>query len=236
MKIYKKDDLIIGIDSRNNYIVKNHNDFYKLTEHDFLNIFGETKLDFQHEIKDSPILCISMIVTIIITLILYFQNNTYVILDDNIIWANIILIINIILHELGHILCLKLFCPKSKVKMGFKFYFIYPAFYVDTSNTYLLPKYKRISVFLAGSFANCIFLLASCFLLPSIAKYNYLIVSTILINFLPIIKSDGYYAIISFFNKYNMCKSKTKNFVEDLIRGLFMFAVLNFVSYLDINI
>ena len=50
-------------------------------------------------------------------------------------------------------------------KVGFKFVFIYPAFYVDTSYSYLLPKYKRISVYLTYSrvFSGKLYKLFICF-------------------------------------------------------------------------
>ncbi|CEO88649.1 hypothetical protein SSCH_2290001 [Syntrophaceticus schinkii] len=83
--------------------------------------------------------------------------------------------------------------------MGFKLVFIYPAFYVDTSYSYFLPQYKRAAVYMAGNTMNCIFVLGIIIFLPNMLLYCYLIVSNILINFLPIVKSDGYYAFITFF-------------------------------------
>lgn len=66
--------------------------------------------------------------------------------------------------------------------------------------------------------------------MPSISKYNYILMSTILINFLPIIKSDGYYAIKAFFNKYNFDMSKKLKFIDDTIRGIIMFIFLYIIS------
>lgn len=77
---------------------------------------------------------------------------------------------------------LKLVYPLTKFKVGFKLVFIYPAFYVDTSYSYLLPKYKRMSVYLAGNIMNCIFLLAIILFLPKYIGYCYIIVLNILVN------------------------------------------------------
>ena len=55
-------------------------------------------------------------------------------------------------------------------KVGFKFVFIYPAFYVDTSYSYLLPKYKRIAVYLAGNFTNCLFVLGVMYYILSYCR------------------------------------------------------------------
>jgi hypothetical protein len=175
-----------------------------------------------------------MTTAIMFTLVVYFLSENYVIIDSNFIIANLILFANIFIHELGHILALKLFYRSGKIKIGFKIYFIYPAFYVDTSDSYLLPKYKRIAVYLAGNFMNCIYILICFLFFPALNKYNYVIISTILINFLPIIKSDGYYALTALVNKYDSAKSKIKNYVEDTIRGILMFLFLFLLSKLSI--
>lgn len=88
--------------------------------------------------------------------------------------------------------------------------FIYPAFYVDTSYSYLLPKYKRIAVYLAGNFTNCLFVLGVMYLYPKLLPYCYLVISNLLINFIPIVKSDGYYAYITFRGKTNKGMGRIK--------------------------
>ena len=35
--------------------------------------------------------------------------------------------------------------------------FIWPAFYVDTSYGYMVSKYKRIAIYLAGNFMNYVY-------------------------------------------------------------------------------
>ena len=109
--------------------------------------------------------------------------------------------------------------------------FIYPAFFVDTSYSYLLPKYKRIAIYLAGNFTNCLFVLAILFLYPQLLPYCYLVISNVLINFIPIVKSDGYYAYITFRGKTNKVLDKKKEVIDDFIRGLIMFGLLGILSY-----
>ena len=116
--------------------------------------------------------------------------------------------------------------------MGFKVVFIYPAFYVDTSYSYMLPKYKRMVVYLAGNFMNCMFLVVVLIAFPQYLKYCYLVVSNILINFITIVKSDGYYAMVTLFNKFNNFKSIRREYIEDFIRGIIMFLVLSLISYI----
>lgn len=238
MKILTNEDktIIVGKCNDNDYILKYQNEFYKLKKKDFEEICDEDKLTFREELRENPVYAILMTIIIIITLGFYFFYEKYVIIDSNFIIANLILFANIFIHEIGHILFLKLFYKNGKIRGGFKIYFIYPAFYVDTSDSYFLPKYKRIAVYLAGNCMNCVYVLVCFLLFPSISKYNYAIISNILINFLPIIKSDGYYAITSLFDKYNASKSKTKNYVEDTIRGVLMFLFLFLLSKLNISL
>ena len=65
-----------------------------------------------------------------------------------------------------------------------------------------------------------------------VGKLSYLVVSTILINFIPIIKSDGYYAFKTLLNQYNYDKTKIKGYLEDTVRGILMFLFLNILAYL----
>lgn len=233
MKIYNSSECEIGIDEKSTYIIKYKKAFYKLDKGQFIEIFGEEELKFQREIKDSPMIAVIMTFAIISTVVYYLFTEKYVILDKNIIIANVVLFFNIFIHEMGHIIALKLFLPESTVDFGFKMFFIYPSFYVDTSSTYLIPKYKRIAVYLSGNFMNCLYLIICYFVIKNMNEYNYLVVSNIIINFIPIIKSDGYYAFKTLLNQYNYNKTKMKNYVEDTVRGILMFIFLNILSCLN---
>lgn len=235
MKLYNVIDskYIIAEDTQNKlYILKDGKDFYLLKSRQVTNIIGRNRLIFQKEINDNIFLPIIMLITIILTVVLYLQTRTYTIIDKNFAIATILLIINIPIHELGHIACLKLFSSNSKITIGFKIVFIYPAVFVDTSDSYLLPKYKKIAIYLAGNFMNCLFLITIYFFFPVLLPYCYLIISNIFINFLPIIKSDGYYAYQTLKNNFQMEKSFTYSTIEDFIRGFLLFLFLEFISYI----
>lgn len=234
MKIYNQDDHLVAIDENNNYLVKFNNNFYKFSENEYKETFGEQVMKIKTELKDSSILSFTMFLTIALTLAFYFSKEKFVMVDKNFFIANMLLLINIFLHEVGHIIFLKVFSPQSNIKMGFKIYFIYPAFYVDTSHSYFLPKHKRVAVYLAGNFMNCLYLIFCNLFFQELNKYNYLIISTILINFIPIIKSDGYYAFKTLINQYNFDKTKLKNYLEDTIRGVLMFIFLYVLSKIGI--
>lgn len=237
MNTYKYLDDYVAIDKDNDiYILEKNNSFYKLDKDSFDSIVDLDKLVEQKKIKDNQIYVIAILFIIVATLLIYFCKYQYIIIDKNIAYSMILLLINIIIHELGHIVLLKYFYPDSKIKIGFKLIYIYPAFYVDTSYSYMIPKYKRMAVYLAGNLMNCIFLLSVMIFFPDKIIYCYLIVTNILVNFIPIIKSDGYYALIAFFNKYTNDKGKVKTFIDDFIRGIMMFIFLNFIYFINNNL
>lgn len=233
MKIYEYDDCKIA--EENNFgdcILASDFDFYKIPvekKQEYLK--GSTLLAVRN-LNDNLGLLLLVTLTIIATIVMYMSKGIYVLADNQFLIATVFLLLNIPLHEAGHILFLKAFYPQSKIKAGFKFVFIYPAFYVDTSYSYFCPKYKRICVYMAGNFLNCLFLLIIYFLFPTYLKYCYVIVSNILVNFIPIIKSDGYYAMVTFFSKYNSSKSQKEEYMEDFVRGMIMFIFMTILSYI----
>lgn len=229
VEIYENSDYIIGINKiKNKVVIKNVEDYtyYKIELEKFKKIFKDNDFYLNKVVKDNVLLFNLIFAFIIFVLVYYFLKFEYRLIDANFIPATVVMLINIPIHEIGHIVALKFFYKKSKVKLGFKFIFIYPAFFVDTSDSYLLPKYSRISVYLAGNLMNCIFLLIVMCFFKQYLDICYILFSNILINFLPIVKSDGYYALMSFFDKTNYFKSKKEEFIEDFIRGIIMFVFL----------
>lgn len=233
MIIYKYNDYIVAEDSKSNLVIMQKDfNFYKLPLDKKDSYLNEKNLVSKKEIKDNFISFILITGIIIFTVIIFLLSGNYTLVDKNIFIATVFLLVNIPIHELGHIIFLKMYYKESKIKVGFKFIFIYPAFFVNTSYSYFLPKYKRMSVYLAGSLMNCLFVLFIYFLFPSYTKYCYIIVTNIIINFIPIVRSDGYYALMAMIKKYNFCKKRKKEYIEDFIRGFIMFLFMSFFSYI----
>lgn len=228
-----EDDSIVGENSSHDqYIIKAGKDFYRLDSATFNSVIGKECLIYKREIHENIIYTLAMFFSLIFVIILYLHSGLYTVVDGNFWVASVLLLINIPIHEFGHVLLLKLFYPSAKFSVGFKFLFIYPAFYVDTSDSYLLPKYKKIAVYLAGNFTNSIFLLIIYLFCPYLLPYCYLIVSNILINFIPIVKSDGYYAFMTFINRFQFAKSLKCSLADDFVRGLLMFVFLELIAYI----
>lgn len=71
------------------------------------------------------------------------------------------------------------------------------------------------------------------YLYPKLLPYCYLVISNLLINFIPIVKSDGYYAYITFRGKTNKGMGRIKEKMDDFIRGTIMFILLSMLSYIS---
>lgn len=233
MIIYKYDDYIIAEDNQSDLcIIQKDFNFYKIPLKEKKSFLMESKLISKKKIKDDFISFGIITSVIILTLVIFLFSGYYTLIDENVVIATFFLLINVPIHEFGHIIFLKMYYKESKIKVGFKFIFIYPAFFVNTSYSYFLPKYKRISVYLAGSFMNCLFVLFIYFCFPQYIKYCYIIITNILINFIPIVRSDGYYALMTILKKYNFFKNKKCEYIEDFIRGFIMFLFMSFFSYI----
>lgn len=111
------------------------------------------------------------------------------------------LLIFIVFHELGHIVCFKYFGRKID-KVGFKFNYVFPSFFVRMNDTYLLSKKEKIIVHLGGLLFSllmnnilfCVGLIFTNGVLISLAKYMSI---DIIVNSIPMMNSDGYKVILA---------------------------------------
>lgn len=136
------------------------------------------------------------------------MNNIYVLhLQKSVIpdFNNIILFVvilyfsvNIIIHELGHIYSLKYFDRKID-KVGFRLnFYVFPSFYVQMNETYMLSQIDKIIVHSFGLLVNFTFInfvqlfniltINSCSLTLSYMLFS----STMIWNLVPMLNSDGY--------------------------------------------
>lgn len=138
----------------------------------------------------------------------------------------------IIFHELGHISFYHLFGRKVD-KIGFKFNYIFPSFYVRMNDSYLLSKKERLIVHSGGMMFSLlintfIFLIGVTFnniLLIYLSKYMSV---DIIFNSLPIMNSDGYKIILSLRGV-----EEKKNFAENncLIKSIKAINILFVIIY-----
>ena len=102
------------------------------------------------------------------------------------------------MHELGHIYSLKFFGRQFN-KVGFKLnFYVFPSFYVQMNEIYMLSKKDKIIVHSFGLFINFLFINSiQLFNVVTIDNYGltlaYLFFSSTMIwNLIPILNSDGY--------------------------------------------
>lgn len=107
-------------------------------------------------------------------------------------------IVNIIFHELGHIYSLKFF-GKDWDKFGIKLnFYVFPAFYVQLNETYMLSRRDKILVhsfrlFINYTFINSLQLINLLFLQDYNLTLSFMLFSSTLIwNLIPMLNSDGY--------------------------------------------
>lgn len=125
-------------------------------------------------------------------------------------------LINVFFHELGHIISLKYFDKKID-KVGFKLnYFIFPSFYVQMNETYMLSRIDKIIVHSFGLFVNyttinLIQLLNVLFINSNALTISYVLFSSTMIwNLVPILNSDGYKIMLA-----ALCLDEYKNYTKN---------------------
>ncbi|EGQ3284271.1 peptidase, partial [Staphylococcus pseudintermedius] len=129
----------------------------------------------------------------------YLQKNIIIIFENEVTVVLILyFLVSVFLHELGHIYSLKFFGRKID-KFGFRLnFYVFPSFYVQMNETYMLSKIDKIIVHSFGLFINIISInllqLMNILIIDSYAlTVAYMFFSsTLLWNLVPILNSDGY--------------------------------------------
>lgn len=137
-----------------------------------------------------------------------------------------ILALSLLIHEAGHAVALKLFLPEARIALGFRFIFVFPAFYVNTTASYLLPKGKRVAVHLAGIFANALGLVIGNLIIPGATSANVAIAWMMMLNLLPIMKGDGYQILAALLEWHTPALSKRRRIMEECVRGAMMLVLI----------
>jgi putative peptide zinc metalloprotease protein len=127
----------------------------------------------------------------------------------------------VITHEMSHALACKHY--KRQVNSGGTiFYMGFPAFYVDTTDAWFLPKKQRIFIslvgpytqaFLAGAASLIAALLPGFFLNPLLYKFAFLSYISVFVNFNPSLELDGYYMLVDWLELPGL-KTKATQFMR----------------------
>ena len=146
-------------------INKNHDAYFK--DKNTNKYYFKKSVEFKGQQMDIKLLDFIYPIMIIIAVIGYsyfcykyfFDFNTVDVPGYKIaIESTLFMIGNLVLHEVGHVLALKLYGRKLG-KIRFRMNFIFPTISVDTSDSYILPRFRRLYVCASGLIVNSIILL-----------------------------------------------------------------------------
>ena len=120
----------------------------------------------------------------------------------------LLFVMSLLVHELGHSTAL-LRHQAQPGKIGVTLYLIYPAFYSDVTNAWLLPKWQRVEVDFGGIYLQGLLaiLYGVTYLLTdasSLQIATVLIIYTMAFNLNPILKFDGYWLLSDLFEIPNL--------------------------------
>lgn len=180
----------------------------------------------------------------IVPIVIVFYNYDFI-YGSNIVYGNdeyfktiVFIGINIILHEMSHYLSMKLYGRKAG-KIKIKFYLkIFPCVVTNTTDSYMLPNYRRAFIYYAGIMTNWIicglvitFYIEEAYLLRAIVWMN-------IYNMIPFggIKTDGYHIIVNTLLNVKDLKNR-KSIISEIAKCAFiLWAVISVYQSLSMII
>jgi putative peptide zinc metalloprotease protein len=194
----------------------------------------------------------------------YVKFNTVSIIEnlspEKVLIMYLVLIISLIFHEIGHASAARYFKLEPK-EIGFGFYYIFPVYFSNVTQVWMLSPKNRVIVNLGGIYfqliLNLVFI-ASIYLfkddnffeiISCVIKTNIII---LLYSLLPFFRNDGYWIFSDIFNIHNLLKesdqlpievikavrNKDKSIIESKSIGLWVYTLSNwcFRIYIIINL
>lgn len=119
-----------------------------------------------------------------------------------------IVFISTIFHELGHATSSRFFGANHS-GIGIGFYLLFPVFYTDVTDIWILSKNKRIIINLSGIyfeilFSTSILILSFILNMEILGSIALFIFFKTFLNLNPFIRSDGYWVLSDLINKPNL--------------------------------
>jgi putative peptide zinc metalloprotease protein len=130
------------------------------------------------------------------------------------LFSYLLLFFSLLMHELGHAsACVRYGAAPSEI--GFTIYLIWPAFYTDVNNAWLLKRWQRVVVDSGGIFFQII-TGAIYILIYKLTNWSpiplslVMIFSTCLLNLNPFFKFDGYWIFADAFGITNLEQARVR--------------------------
>ena len=123
----------------------------------------------------------------------------------------LIVAIDMIIHEVGHIVAAYKYNVKVG-KIGFGIFLFYPVMYVDMSNIWRCKNTKRMVVDIGGTYFQLFLLIVLAIIAAITGDMNYHVANVsiflaVIVNLLPIIKLDGYWLFCDALGLDNLSKN-----------------------------
>ena len=146
-----------------------------------------------------------------------FNRASFEILGSSIVgffYYYLLLFPTLVVHEIAHGATLAYYGGLWDVmpgEVGTGLYYFGPMFYVDTSDAWVLPRKMRIMVSLSGPLSTLLigsFFVFADLLWPSqtLKMMSFFCFYWMLLNFIPLIETDGYYAVMDYADIPNLRK------------------------------
>lgn len=215
----------------NKYYFINIDDYAKVNERPFTNV-QKVKWNYVDTIY-FLLIALSIVSFIYLFFVKYdlIYDNTYVSSKYVYIYGFMYSIINIMLHELFHYIAMKAY-KRTPGKVRFKRYHIFFTIVTDTTDSYMLPYYRRFVVYYSGVMINLLVYSFTIFVFPMYAYLLRIVIWGILYNMLPFggLESDGYHILVNVILKINETK-ECRKIIPLLLKSFFIcFAVFSFIN------
>lgn len=185
--------------------------------------------------KDSLYLCLIALSIMSAALIIISYNNIYSaekFTNKMYILSVVYLIISIGIHEMAHVVTMSFYKRKyGKIRFKF-FYHIFPAVVTDTTDSYILPQYRRAFVYGAGIMSNLLMYGLTLLLVPSAAYLLRIVIWGVVYNLIPFggMKTDGYHIFVNTILNVKDLKGK-KNITGEIAKYMFLlFSLVTLVN------
>ena len=138
------------------------------------------------------------------------------------VYSAMYVVMSIVTHELGHAMTMKIYKRKyGKIRLKI-YYYLFPAIVTDTTDSYILPRYRRAFVYYAGVMVNLITFGLTLLLVPNSEYLLRIVIWGPVYNLIPFggMKTDGYHIFINTLMNVKDFKLK-HNLISDIAKYIF---------------
>ncbi len=224
-------------DGKTYFIIKDKNThkYYKTPYSDKLFLSITWRKQWNNHSLILIILYWLLFVTLIVLngrIMVYVQIEGLVSIKYFVIALLLYMIVFVIIHELGHLYMLRRAGKKAN-RVGFKFNYIFPSFFVQINESHMLDKVQKLYIH-SGGLMNSLILNVAVYYVGLVFKISVMVAVsaymsvTIVYNLLPIMNSDGFKILITCLNKVEKKEMKQNGIIINGIKAINIIFVLTY--------